>query len=44
MLDWKDMHVNTKHALEMEIKSYKYPPHETTIQEIIANAQDASFH
>ena len=41
MLDWKDMHVNTKHALEMEIKSYKYPPHETTIQEIIANAQDA---
>ena len=32
MLDCKDMHVNTKHALEMEIKSYKYPPDHFTIK------------
>ncbi len=41
MLTWEDMSANTKHALTMEIKSYKYPIHETIIQEIIANSQDA---
>ncbi|MDI1495679.1 MAG: hypothetical protein K8823_987 [Cenarchaeum symbiont of Oopsacas minuta] len=41
MPKWENMHVNTKHALEMEMKSYKYPPYETMIQEIIANSQDA---
>lgn len=41
MPEWKSMHVNIKHALEMEAKTYKYPTHITMIQEIIANAQDA---
>ena len=41
MAKWKPMPTNTKHALEMEAKTYKYPPHITMIQEIIANAQDA---
>ena len=41
MTEWESMHVNTKRALEMEGKTYKYPRHITVIQEIIANAQDA---
>ena len=41
MSEWKPMRVNIKHALEMEAKTYRYPPHTTMIQEIIANAQDA---
>ena len=35
------MHVNMKHALEMEAKTYKEPIHIAMIQEVIANAQDA---
>ena len=41
MSKWKAMHANTKHALEMEAKTYKDPTHITMIQEIIANAHDA---
>ncbi len=41
MIKWESMHVNTKRALEMEAKTYKYPTHIAMIQEIIANAQDA---
>ncbi len=41
MIKWESMPTNSKQALEMEAKTYKYPTHITLIQEIIANAQDA---